>query len=474
MAKWTRRQVLLAGAVGGTAVAVGGAVLLSGQGGNIVMPGRGRARAVQTLAKPPARADVVIIGGGLVGVTTALNLARQGVDVVLCEKGVIAGEASGRAQGQVASAGLAPFKLDLINLSKELWAGMNPAIQGETGYRRFGLVCVYEDEAEEQGWQDWMREAGSGAPAARLLSAAEANRLVPASTRWKGAFCDPTDGVAEPTLAAPAIAEAARRLGAKLVAPCAARGLETSGGRVSHVITEHGAIRTSTVVLAGGAWSTLFAENNGLRLPSLSIFSTQLHVDRVAGPKVTAGLPGLEVRLQMDGSYTIGATKGFIAITPAVFRNLWAFRKVIAHPPWDVHPNLSGYFVRELFEDRHWRLDEETPFERNRILVPENNPDLRDHLIRKTTEQFPAFGKMNILETWSGALNVLPDNVPVISPVASIPGLILGTGFSYGFTMGPAAGLLLSELVMGRKPSIDLRAYRYERFIDGSDLDLTH
>ena len=69
---------------------------------------------------------------------------------------------------------------------------------------------------------------------------------------------------------------------------------------------------------------------------------------------------------------------------------------------------------------------------------------------------------------------MLPDNVPVIGPVASIPGLILGTGFSYGFTMGPAAGLLLSELAMGRKPTLDLRPYRYERFIDGSELELTH
>jgi glycine/D-amino acid oxidase-like deaminating enzyme len=98
--------------------------MLSGPGGNILPAGRARARQVPTDAVPPAQSDVVIIGGGLIGVSTAFELAKAGVSVTLCEKGVIAREASGGAQGQVSSAGLEPWTLECANLAKDLWAGL--------------------------------------------------------------------------------------------------------------------------------------------------------------------------------------------------------------------------------------------------------------------------------------------------------------------------------------------------------------
>jgi glycine/D-amino acid oxidase-like deaminating enzyme len=471
---WNRRRVIVTGAFGAAVAAAGwNARGLFGSGGGIQLPGRSRARPVRTDAAPPAQADVVIIGGGLLGVCTAFELAKAGISVAVCEKGVVAGEASGRSQGQVASAGLAPWKLHLINLSKSLWAGMNEAVAGETGYRRTGLICPFTEEGDRQDWEQWIEQVRTLAPTARLAGAEEANRLVPAAKHWQGAFCDPTDGAAEPTLAAPAIAEAALRAGAKIVAPCAVRGFETAGGRVSHVVTEHGAIRTSTVVLAAGCWSTLFAEQAGLTLPSLNIFTTQLHVDGFTGPAFIASMPGIDFRTEMDGSYTLGATRGLIAITPAVLRHLWDFRHVILHPPWDVHPNLSGYFFEELREGRRWRLDEVSPFEKVRVLEPAINTRLRKELLSAAHASLPASRNARILETWSGALNVTPDNVPVISSVKSIPGLYLATGFSYGLTMGPAVGLLMSQLVRGTQPAIDLSPYRYERFIDGSELTLS-
>lgn len=474
MGYWTRRKVLKATALAGGAVLAGTtAKLMSGSGGNIRLPGRSRARPVATASVPPAAADVVIIGGGLIGISIAFNLARAGVSVAVCEKGAIAGEASGRSQGQVASAGLEPWKLDLINLSKGLWGALNEAVEGETGYRRPGLVCTFDSEEERQMWEGWLEETRGHGISARMLTADEANRLVPATTRWTGAFHDPTDGTAEPVLATPVIAEAAKRLGATLAAPCAVRGIEMQGGRVSHVVTEKGVIRTSTVILAGGCWSSLFAERMRLRLPSLNVFTTQVHVANVAGPQMTASLPSLDLRLQMDGSYTVAATAGRIALTPSVLRHLWDFRGVLLHPPWDVHASLSSYFVHEMKESRDWRLDEETPFERNRILEPANNEELRDRLLERAATEIPAFAHGTVKEVWSGALVVLPDNVPVMGAVPSVPGMYLATGFTYGLTMGPAAGLLVSQLVTGKKPAIDLRPYRYERFVDGSKLELT-
>jgi glycine/D-amino acid oxidase-like deaminating enzyme len=446
---------------------------LSGSGGGIRTPGRSRARPIQTQAVAPLHADVVIVGGGLIGVSVAFQLASAGVDVVVCEKGTIAGEASGRSQGQVASAGLEPWKLDLINLSKTLWAGMNASAGAETGYRRIGLVVPITDTVQRTAWEGWIEEAGPRAPSARMLTARETTQLIPTATAWKGGFHDPTDGTAEPTLAAPAIAEAAVRSGAKIVAPCAVRGFERSAGRVSHVVTEHGSIRTSTVVLAGGCWSTLFAEHANLKLPSLNIFTTQLHMDRFAGPSCVASLPDIDFRPHIDGSYTLGATLGLIAITPALVRHLYDFRNVLLHPPWEVRPNLSQYFFHELSESRTWRLDEESPFERTRILEPEINETLRLQLLKAAQAEIPVSKEARILETWSGAINATPDNVPVISSVGSVPGLHFATGFSYGLTMAPAAGLLMSQLIRGSATSVDLRPYRYERFVDGTPLNLS-
>src|ERR1019366_3814126 len=99
--------------------------------------------------------------------------------------------------------------------------------------------------------------------------------ILPGTARtWQAGLYTATDGRAEPTLAAPAIAEAARRHGATLHQSCAARGLDTQAGRVAGVVTEHGRIRTQAVLFAGGAWSTLFCRRHGIRLPQVSVLAS--------------------------------------------------------------------------------------------------------------------------------------------------------------------------------------------------------
>jgi glycine/D-amino acid oxidase-like deaminating enzyme len=438
-----------------------------------VLPGTSRARKVLTDSVPPKEADVVVIGGGIIGVTTAYNLAQQGVSVALCEKGAIAGEASGRAYGVITTSGLDPAKFEILELSKRLWSGMNSAVGDETGYRQNGYLSVFTTEKARGFWEEWLQRAGPTASRARVLTADEANAQLPAATRWLGAFQEPTDGCVEPALASSVIAAAAIQHGARIVAPCAVRGFETAAGRVSHVVTEKGVIRTSSVVLAGGCWSTLFAEHAGLDLPSLNIFASLVRVRQVDAPAPTLALPGLSLRKQIDGGWTLGTTSGRIAITPALLQHLWAFRKMIAHPLWDVRPNLSSYFWREWRANTRWKLDEVTPFEETRVLEPEVNTKLTDQWVQRARAELRGFDAAQIVERWSGALNVTPDNMPVISAVKQIPGLYLATGFSYGVMMGPAAGLLISELVTGKTPSVDLHRYRHSRFTDGSILEPT-
>ena len=214
----------------------------------------------------PQSTTVAVIGGGIIGVATALELAERGVPVVLLEKGIIAGEQSSRNWGWCRQMGRDPRELPLILESLKLWRGMNERVGAETGYRDCGIVYLTETEAELAAKEKWYADnVKTYGLETRLVSGAEADRLQPGSTRsWKGGLYTASDGRAEPFLAVPAMARQAQKLGAKIFQNCAVRGVETSIGRISSVVTEKGAIACEQVVLAGGAWSRRFLHNLGI------------------------------------------------------------------------------------------------------------------------------------------------------------------------------------------------------------------
>src|ERR1700686_5662761 len=107
----------------------------------------------------PARADVVIIGGGIIGTSAALFLAQQGVSTVLCEKGHIAGEQSSRNWGWCRKMVRDPRELPLIIESLRLWQGMNQMVEAETGFRQTGIMYLAETQAELAQLEAWLEHA---------------------------------------------------------------------------------------------------------------------------------------------------------------------------------------------------------------------------------------------------------------------------------------------------------------------------
>ncbi len=226
--------------------------------------------SVQSDPALPTRAGVVVIGGGIIGTCTALFLAEKGHSVVLCEKGRIGAEQSSRNWGWCRTMGRDTREIPLAIESLRLWRGMNQRIGHETGFRQAGIAYLCETEQEIARQEQWLTEARQYQVDARMLRGAAIDTVVPgASGMFMGAMHTPTDGRAEPSQAAPAIAQAARAVGATILTECAVRGIETQGGRVSGVVTEKGRIACDTVVLAGGAWSRLFCGNAGIDLPQL-------------------------------------------------------------------------------------------------------------------------------------------------------------------------------------------------------------
>jgi glycine/D-amino acid oxidase-like deaminating enzyme len=420
----------------------------------------------------PARTGVVVIGGGIIGTCTAFFLAQKGVPVVLCEKGHIAGEQSSRNWGWVRQMGRDPRELPLAIEALRLWGGMNEAVQGETGFRRCGLVylCRTQDELAKKA--AWLAAAQPYQLDTRLLTRAEAAEKLPGLTgEWAGALYTASDGRGEPQMAAPAIAVAARRLGASVFTQCAVRGIETQAGRVAGVVTEKGRIACDSVVLAGGAWSRLFCGNLGVRLPQLKVLSSVMRTEKLAGgPETSASGEGFGFRKRLDGGYNVGGwSANLLDLTMDTFRLLGDFLPA-AKVSWrSVRLRVGGGFIEDWQIPRRWSLDQATPFERVRTLDPAPHQPILDGARKAIGETFPAFRDMRIAERWGGMIDVTPDIVPVISGVDTLPGFFIATGFSgHGFGIGPGAGRLMAEMVTGDAPVVDPTAFRFGRFTDGS------
>ncbi len=429
--------------------------------------------AVESDSDLPARADVVIVGGGVIGVTAAMFLAEAGQKVVLCEKGVIAGEQSSRNWGWCRAMGRDPREIPLMLESLNFWRGMNARLGAETGFRQIGTVYICPDEktyAKREAWLPYAREHGIDS---RMLRGDAVNDVMTgANEQWIGALHTVTDGVAEPSMAVPAMATYARGLGASILQGCAVRGLELRAGRVAGVVTEKGAIAADRVVLAGGAWSSLFCRSLGLRLPQLKVLATVLRTAAVNhGPPAAGWGPGLALRKRLDGGYTVSHGRVLADVVPDSFRYLRDFLPLLKME-WD---GVDLAFGRPFFDEwrltRPWKLDEVSPFEQIRVLDPApNEADLAG--ARSTLERiFPAFKGVATAASWGGMIDATPDAVPVISEVEAIPGLIVATGFSgHGFGIGPGAGRLAADLASGKPPIVDPTPFRFQRFSDGSEI----
>ena len=353
----TRRALLATG--GAAALAAGvGAYKLARPGGAIV-PGVSRAKPVLGRTTIPQKADVVIIGGGYVGCHAALDLAERGISAALCEKGVIAGEASGRSAGLITSLYLDPIKLDLILRSKQLWAGMNERVEADTGYRKPGQLTLFRNPPEQRDTEAWLSTVDpvQREPAQFLSTAEIKKRVRQGAEQWSGALWSPEEATAEPTLACPAIAAAAIRKGAAVIQQCAARGIETSGGKVSAVVTEKGTIATSAVILAGGVWSPFFARSLGLELPQFNAYSSMINVAPFDGPSITMFGNDVCLRQTPDGGYYAFTTNGTAPITPTTLRYLPQLLPSLTHLWDELDPVFSpSTFMREWSIPAQWRV----------------------------------------------------------------------------------------------------------------------
>jgi len=422
----------------------------------------------------PAACDVVVVGGGIIGVMTAFHLAAHGLSVTVLEKGRIAGEQSSRNWGWIRQQGRDPAELPIMVESLALWKSLAADLGEGLGFRQAGVTYLARTAAEGAGFEAWLPHARAHGLDTRMLTRAAVADMFGTSADWTAGLHTASDARAEPWVAVPLLAAAAAARGVTLREGCAVRALDLAAGRVAGVVTEAGRVACDQVVVAAGAWSRLFLGRHGVHIPQLSVLASVAATEPMA--EITPGAAAddrFAFRRRVDGGYSLapGAAHDFL-IGPDAFRSLTRYLPTLRK---DIRSTSFRAAAPAGFPDgwgtpRTWAEDRPSPFEAVRVLNPAPNMATVRRFVADFARTFPGLGPPRLRCAWAGMIDTLPDVVPVVDR-ASLPGLVIATGMSgHGFGIGPGMGRVVADLVAGRPTGHDLGRFRLQRFFDGTKI----
>lgn len=421
----------------------------------------------------PAACDVVVIGGGVIGVMTAWFLTQAGKKVVICEKGRIAGEQSGRNWGWIRQQGRDVDELPIMVESMAIWQALAAELGAALGFRQGGVVYMANQPHDMAEFESFMPHARANGLDTRMMTRADVAALLGADI-WQGGMITPSDARAEPMVAVPAIARALAAKGCVIVEGCAVRGLATVNGRVMGVVTERGEVACDAVVMAGGAWSSLFLRAHWIDIPQLSVLASVAATEPM--PEIFAGNAAdshFAFRRRMDGGYTIapGSEHDFF-IGPDAFRHVPKYIPTLRKDFRSTHFRAAAPkgFPDAWGTARHWDMSGPSPFEAMRVLNPAPNLKTLASVQDAFAAAYPKLGQPKLRMVWAGMIDTMPDIVPVLD-AAPLSGLYIATGMSgHGFGIGPGVGRVMADMVLGRALGHDLTRFRLSRFTDGSKI----
>ncbi|MFP6781579.1 MAG: FAD-dependent oxidoreductase, partial [Gammaproteobacteria bacterium] len=353
----------------------------------------------------PESVDVVVIGAGIIGISTAWFLVQRGFSVVVCDKGRVAGEQSSRNWGWIRKHGRDRAELPIVIESIEHWQSFANDLDEDIGFERQGVLYLAETEEELAARERWLSVARDHDLDTRMVGKPELGQMLnDLSKRWIGGAYTPSDARAEPFLAVPAIARGAQHHGAVIIEQCAVRSLDFSSGSLSGVLTERGTIKCNRVVCAGGAWTSLFCRHLGFDIPQLTVRAT---VARTApGGDLFNGCAagsGIAFRQRRDGGYTLAAN-GFFDhyVSRDSFRHLIRFLPTIGRSYADFKLRFSNGLFDRLKATERWSGDDISPFERQRVLNPDPSPAAIAEIKRRVKEYLPILADLPLIQTWAG------------------------------------------------------------------------
>src|SRR5471030_3293282 len=378
------------------------------------------AHPLQPRGKLPDRADVVIVGGGIMGLALAWNLARSGSKVVVLERGYLCEGASGRNGGGVRAQWATPTLIELAKESIDFMAHFAQELGINIWLRKGGYLFLAHDDNTVARIEESVALQRRHGLSTRVISPGEAGGIVPEldTSRFVAAAWNPDDGVVFPWPFLWGYANGARKHGAVVETFTRVTGIDVAGGRVTGVVTDRGRVLADRVVIASGAWSPLVSKLAGVALPNVpyrhEIVSSE-PLKPFLGPLVSMLGTGLYFSQSMRGEIVGG----------------------MGDPDEEPGLNQSSSL---------------------RFLA---------RYSRALTEIITRTGGVKLLRQWAGCYDVTPDHSPILGESPGVAGLLQMSGFvGHGFMMAPAVARRMSEWMGGAKDEIFDR-FNLQRFAEG-------
>jgi sarcosine oxidase subunit beta len=368
----------------------------------------------------PRHASVVVIGGGVMGLSTAYHLAAAGVsDVVLVERDELGSGSTSKAAGGVRAQFSDRVNIELGLRSLRTFETFAEGFDQEIDLHQVGYLFLLDRPEHVTAFtRNVALQNELGVPS-RMIDVAEARRLSPMvdTGGLLAAAWSPTDGHCTPESVVLGYARAARRAGAHLVRGCTVTGITTDDATITSVRTDRGVIATDTVVCAAGAWSRSVAEMVAVRLP----------VEPVRRQILTTGpVPGLD-----------------------------------PETPFTIDFSTSLYFH---CEGEGLLLGMSDPDETPGFKL-ERSDDWLPRLAAAIENRVPVLSDTGLRAGWAGLYEMTPDHNALIGEAAAVSRFLYATGFSgHGFLMGPAVGEVMRDLYLRRPPVVDVSTLTADRF----------
>ena len=422
---------------------------------------------------PPKEADVVVIGAGIIGITSAWFLADRGLKVVVCEKGRVAGEQSSRNWGWIRQQGRDQAELPIMMESMRIWAEFSRQFGPDIGFTQGGSLYLCEEQSQLDSYNEFLEFAADYNLDSQQLNREQLYKLLQnTSQHWNSALYTPSDARAEPTSAVPTIARACADAGVTIIENCAVDQLSVTNHCIDGVDTEQGHIKCARVLCCAGHWSAKLLQGVGIALPQLSVKASVVRT--APAPLIfngNASGSNIAFRRRQDGGYTIAMTD-YLEVFPSVqgLKQLSRFLPLlrIASKKLRLRIYDKSAHINPFSEDADFRK-----LDANRVLNPKPSTATLERMRRNFDKKIPVFRDLAFIESWSGMIDAMPDAVPVIDAINSTEGLFVATGFSgHGFGIGPAAGKIMANLIQGENCGHDISRFRFSRFSDASELVL--
>lgn len=372
--------------------------------------------------------DTVVVGGGIMGCATAMELGRKGQKVLVVEKGALASGSTGRSSAIVRQHYSNEVTARMARHGLEVFTDFEERVGGGAGFVRSGfLVLVPAEDAEGlRANVELQRSVGIDT---ELLSAEEVAEVLPgvASADLVAAAWEPGAGYADPHRTTTSLADAAKRAGARFLLNTEVTGIRFQGDRVAGVDTSAGAFDAGAVVNCAGPWGARVAAMAGLEVPVASC------------------------RAQVS---VFGRPQGHRGDHPVVLD--------FAHASY-FRPETGDLMLVGLID----------PSEADDVVDPDRYPEHVDDgfdlsVGQRWMARCPDMEAASPRRGYAGLYAITPDWHPVIDEVPAGSGHFLCTGFSgHGFKLGPAVGLMVAEMVAGEEPTFDPRMFRLARWDEG-------